>query len=87
AVGATRNDILQQFMVEGVLLAVIGGSIGLFVGWGLGSVVTSWFELPVVFDIQTILIGFSVALLAGVLSAIYPAIKAANLHPVEALRS
>ncbi|HDH08676.1 MAG TPA: FtsX-like permease family protein, partial [Gammaproteobacteria bacterium] len=82
-----RNDILQQFMVEGVLLAVIGGSIGLFAGWGLGSIVTSWFELPVAFDIQTILIGFSVALLAGVLSAIYPAIKAAGLHPVEALRS
>ncbi len=87
AVGATKNDILQQFMVEGLLLAVIGGSIGLFVGWGLGSVVASWFELPVAFDIQTILIGFIVALLAGVLSAIYPAIKAASLHPVEALRS
>ncbi|GMR05630.1 MAG: ABC transporter permease [Gammaproteobacteria bacterium] len=86
AVGATKNDILQQFMVEGVLLAVIGGSIGLFVGWGLGIVVSSWFELPVAFDIQTILIGFFVALLAGVLSTIYPAIKAAGLHPVEALR-
>ncbi len=87
AVGATKNDILQQFMVEGVLLAVIGGSIGLFVGWGLGSVVTSWFELPVVFDIQTILTGFFVAFLAGVLSTIYPAIKAAGLRPVEALKT
>ncbi|NOY16735.1 MAG: ABC transporter permease [Gammaproteobacteria bacterium] len=87
AVGATKNDILQQFMVEGVLLAVVGGSIGLLAGWGLGSIVASWFELPVAFDIQTILIGFFVAFLAGVLSAIYPAIKAAGLHPVEALRS
>lgn len=87
AVGATKNDILQQFMVEGVLLAVIGGSFGLIAGWGLGSVVASWFELPVAFNVQAILSGFIVALIAGVAAATYPAIKAASLHPVEALRS
>jgi putative ABC transport system permease protein len=87
AVGATRNDILQQFMVEGVMLAVVGGTVGLLAGWGLGAIVASWFDLPVLFDIQTILTGFVIALLAGVLSATYPAIKAAGLHPVEALRS
>ncbi len=87
AVGATKNDILQQFMVEGVLLAVIGGILGLIAGWGLGSVVASWFELPVAFNVQAILSGFIVALIAGVAAATYPAIKAASLHPVEALRS
>jgi len=87
AVGATRNDILQQFMVEGVLLAVIGGSLGVLAGWALGGVVTSWFDLPVVFDFQTFLSGLLIALLAGVLSTIYPAFRAASLHPVEALRS
>ena len=87
AVGATRIDILQQFMVEGVILAVIGGCLGLFAGWGLGVFVAGWFELPVVYDLQTILTGFIIALVAGVLSAIYPAIKAAGLNPVEALRS
>jgi len=87
AVGATRIDILQQFMVEGVILAIIGGSIGLFAGWGLGIVVASWFELPIVFDLKTILSGLVISLLAGVLSAIYPAIKAASLKPVEALRT
>jgi putative ABC transport system permease protein len=87
AVGATRNDILQQFMVEGLLLAVVGGTAGLLAGWGLGLIVTSLFDLPVLFDIQTIFTGFIIAVLAGVLSATYPAIKAAGLHPVEALRS
>ena len=87
AVGATRNDILQQFMVEGLLLAVVGGTAGLLAGWGLGLIVTSLFDLPVLFDLQTIFTGFIIAVLAGVLSATYPAIKAAGLHPVEALRS
>lgn len=87
AVGATQIDILQQFMVEGVILAVIGGCLGLIAGWGLGVIVASWFELPVVYDLQTILTGFIIALLAGILSATYPAIKAAGLNPVEALRS
>ena len=87
AVGATRNDIMQQFMVEGVMLAVIGGTAGLLAGWGLGAIVASWFDLPVLFDMRTIFTGFVTALLAGVLSATYPAIKAAGLHPVEALRS
>ena len=48
AVGATRIDILQQFMVEGVILAVIGGCAGLLAGWGLGVIVASWFGLPVI---------------------------------------
>ncbi|MFW2438355.1 MAG: ABC transporter permease [Arenicellales bacterium] len=87
AVGATRNDILQQFMVEGLMLALVGGTAGLLAGWGLGVIVSSWFDLPVLFDSQTVLTGFAIALLAGVLSATYPAIKAAGLHPVEALRS
>jgi putative ABC transport system permease protein len=87
AVGATQIDILQQFLVEGVILAVIGGCLGLIAGWGLGVIVASWFELAVVYDLQTILTGFIIALLAGVLSATYPAIKAAGLNPVEALRS
>ncbi len=86
AVGATKNDILQQFMVEGVLLALIGGSIGLLAGWGMGWLLTSWFGLPVVFDIKTLLTALVVAVLAGVVSTIYPAIKAAKMHPVEALR-
>jgi putative ABC transport system permease protein len=87
AVGATKSDIIQQFMVEGILLAVVGGTVGLLAGWGIGIIVASWFDLPVLFDSQTISTGFIIALLAGVLSAIYPAIKAAELHPVEALRS
>jgi putative ABC transport system permease protein len=87
AVGATRNDILQQFMVEGLMLAIVGGTAGLLAGWGLGFIVSNWFDLPVLFDSQTVLTGFAIALLAGVLSATYPAIKAAGLHPVEALRS
>ena len=87
AVGATRIDILQQFMVEGVILAVIGGSIGLLAGWGMGVMVANWFELPVEFDLQAILAGFVISLLAGLISAIYPALKAASLNPVEALRS
>ena len=87
AVGATKSDIIQQFMIEGVLLAVIGGSVGLLAGWGIGIIVASWFDLPVLFDSRTISTGFIVALLAGVISATYPAIKAAELHPVEALRT
>jgi putative ABC transport system permease protein len=86
AIGALRRDILAQFLIESLLLSVIGGVIGIVLGWlgaaGLGRVI----DLAAVVDFTTVLLatGFSAAV--GLIFGIYPAWRAASLRPIEALR-
>jgi putative ABC transport system permease protein len=87
AIGATRNTILTQFTVEAVTLCAVGGVIGVL----LGAVLT-WIVyllpigLPATLSTVWVLIGFGVSCAIGLLFGIYPAWKAANLDPIEALR-
>jgi len=86
AIGARRSDILLQFLMEAVMLSVLGGTIGILVGWGLGKLVTLTGLLQSVVTAQSILlaVGFSAAI--GLFFGIYPANQAARLSPIEALR-
>jgi putative ABC transport system permease protein len=87
AIGATRNTILTQFTVEAVTLCAVGGVIGV----AFGAVLT-WIVyllpigLPATLSTVWVLIGFGVSCAIGLLFGIYPAWKAANLDPIEALR-
>jgi len=87
AIGATRNTILTQFTVEAVTLCAVGGVIGVL----LGAILT-WIVyllpigLPATLSTVWVLIGFGVSCAIGLLFGIYPAWKAANLDPIEALR-
>jgi putative ABC transport system permease protein len=87
AVGAKRRDILSQFLVESVILAVIGGIFGILLG-SVGAVAISRLQsdLTAVVTVQSVLLatGFSAAV--GLFFGIYPATRAARLHPIEALR-
>jgi putative ABC transport system permease protein len=88
AVGASRDDILGQFLIEALLLAVLGGVAGIALGFGgatfMGYVLTD-LPAPVVTGLA-VLIAAAAALVIGVGAGLYPAVRAALLQPVEAVR-
>jgi putative ABC transport system permease protein len=86
SLGARQMDILKQFLVEAVTLAVIGGGIGILLAWIVGRVVTAVF-FPTYLSLIAILSALAASGGAGVLSGIFPAWKAARLDPIEALRA
>jgi putative ABC transport system permease protein len=86
SLGARQADILKQFLVEAVALAIMGGAVGIFLAWVVGQVVTAWF-FPTYLSIFAILGALAASGGAGVASGIFPAWKAARLDPIEALRA
>jgi putative ABC transport system permease protein len=86
SLGARQVDILKQFLVEAVTLAVFGGAIGIFLAWLVGNVVTAVF-FPTYLSLFAILGALGASSGAGVVSGIFPAWKAARLDPIEALRA
>jgi putative ABC transport system permease protein len=86
SLGARRADILKQFLVEAVTLALAGGAIGVLLAWIIGYVVTA-FVFPTYLSIFAIAGALGVSSAAGALSGLFPAWKAASLDPIEALRA
>ncbi|MGA7720738.1 MAG: ABC transporter permease [Ignavibacteriaceae bacterium] len=86
AVGAKKKNILMQFLIEAVILCLIGGFIGIILGVGVGNIAGSFLAADAVIPYEWILIGLSMCLFVGVIFGTYPAYKAANLDPIEALR-
>ncbi|MBT0665385.1 ABC transporter permease [Geobacter pelophilus] len=86
AIGARRNDILMQFMTEAVLLTMIGGIIGICMGAGGAMVVSKMLEWPTLISIQSVSIAFIFSAAVGIFFGFYPARKAAQLNPIDALR-
>jgi putative ABC transport system permease protein len=86
SLGARKTDILKQFLLESVTLATIGGAVGVFIAWIIGKVMTTMF-LPVYLSLVAIGGAIAVAAVAGVVSGLFPAWKAARLDPIEALRA
>jgi putative ABC transport system permease protein len=91
AVGANPGDVLTQFLIEAVVVSLFGGLLGVAIGWG-GSRLLSGVRLMGDEPVQTIvtpdavLLAFVVSALVGLFFGVYPALKAARLHPIEALR-
>jgi len=86
AVGARRHHILQQFLVEAVLLCLVGGALGILVGRGVSILVREFEHWPTSISITTIVISVFVAGGVGIIFGFYPAWKASRLDPIEALR-
>jgi len=86
AIGATKQDILTQFLMEAVFLSEFGGIVGIIMGISAGNLVSFIFKIPAVIPIDWAVIGLAVCSLIGIGFGIYPAWKAAQLDPIESLR-
>ena len=86
AVGAMARDVLLQFLVEAVTLAACGGIIGIILGLGAGILANNAFNVPYVFNPGIILISFAFSAAVGIIFGYFPARRAAQLDPIEALR-
>ena len=87
AVGARRRDILLQFLIEAVSVTVLGGLIGIVAGYGLAFVLALAMGFPVTIRAQSAVMGVVVSLVVGIASGLYPAMRAARLDPIDAMRN
>ena len=86
AIGALERQVLTQFLVEAVVLALFGGVLGIAIGLGLAAVGSAVMDVPFNADLRVIALAFAVSALIGVIFGYFPARRAARLDPIEALR-
>ncbi|MDB9741366.1 ABC transporter permease [Akkermansiaceae bacterium] len=86
ALGAKKKDIVLQFMTESVVLSLIGGVAGMLLGILVPIAITHFSGIPTVLSITFVLLSFMISGVTGIIFGSYPAIKSANLSPIEALR-
>jgi len=86
AIGAVAAEVLMQFLVEAVVLACLGGLIGLLLALVATFLLAPLIQVPFLFDIQINVIAFSVSALIGIVFGYFPARRAASLNPIDALR-
>ena len=89
AVGARRGDILTQFLIEAIALTGLGGVLGNLLGWAITEVVhriPQAASLPLLITSGTVIIAVGVSVAIGIVFGLYPAMRAARLHPIQALR-
>jgi len=86
AVGARRSDILWQFLIESIVLSVLGGVIGIALGSGIAAAVYQLAKFRTVVTAQSVALAVGFSMAVGLFFGIYPASRASNLHPIDALR-
>jgi putative ABC transport system permease protein len=87
ALGAKRNDILRQFLIESSTLSALGGVIGILLGIGVAKGITLAISFPSAVELWSVIVSLFVATAVGLFFGIYPAYKAAQLDPITALRA
>lgn len=86
SVGARGIDILSQFLIEAILISITGGIIGVIIGCGASFIVKNVAHWPIYIQTWSVLLSFAVCTITGVFFGWYPAKKAADLDPIEAIR-
>jgi putative ABC transport system permease protein len=86
AIGAKKQDIIFQFLSEAIILTFIGGIIGIILGWIISIVISKVIGITTAVSFSTVILAFGVSAGIGIVFGYYPAKKAANLNPIDALR-
>lgn len=86
AIGATKHDILIQFLIETVLICLVGGAIGVLLGFGMAQLIAHYAKWATAFSWVSVLIAFGTSAMVGLIFGLFPARRAAQLDPVQALR-
>jgi putative ABC transport system permease protein len=86
AVGARQSDVVRQFVIEGVMISFVGGSFGIVFGFAMSRLIAWLAGWSTIVTATSILLAFLVSITVGLVFGIYPAVKAARLDPVEAIR-
>jgi len=86
AIGARRSQIITQFLIEAVVLSTLGGIVGLAVGIGIPYIITYFSEMPTVITLGSILLPLFISVGIGIIFGLYPAVNAAKVDPIIALR-
>jgi putative ABC transport system permease protein len=86
AIGAKGRDVLLQFLVEAVVISLLGGGVGIALGFGMAELATRIWEFPTSVPVEAVMMAFGFSAITGIFFGFYPARKAAALDPIVALR-
>ena len=86
AIGAKKKQIIEQFLIETIVLSMTGGLIGMMIGVAIPAAVTYFADMPTVVTTKSLVLSVGISVAVGVVFGLYPAIRAANLDPIVALR-
>ena len=86
AIGARKSSILIQFLIEAIILCFLGGILGIALGIGIGNFAGSFLNAQTAIPYDWVILGITMCVIIGLIFGTYPAYKAANLDPIEALR-
>lgn len=86
AIGAKARDILMQFLIEAVILSILGGGIGIILGWGGSKLIGTMLNMTASVSVSAVLMAFAFSAGIGIVFGVFPARKAAGMDPIDALR-
>jgi putative ABC transport system permease protein len=86
AIGAKRRQIVSQFLIETIVLSTVGGLIGIGLGMFIPWLITYFAGMPTIVTLKSVILSVGISIAVGVIFGLYPAVRAANVDPIVALR-